>query len=42
MIEVESKLVTLNGITWEQFQGIAAELENNRNVRLNYPTNTRP
>jgi len=36
MIEVESKLVTLNGITWEQFQGIAAQLENNRNVRLTY------
>ncbi|MBW4559031.1 MAG: Uma2 family endonuclease [Trichormus sp. ATA11-4-KO1] len=30
------KLVTLRGISWEQFKIISAQLENNREVRLTY------
>lgn len=30
------KLVTLHGITWEQFKAIEAQLEDNREVRLTY------
>jgi len=32
----EEKLVTLQGVTWEQFKGIEAQLQDNRNVRLSY------
>lgn len=32
----EEKLVTLHGITWEQFKAIEAQLENNRSVKLTY------
>jgi len=32
----EEKLLTLYGITWEQFKTIEAQLENNRGVRLTY------
>lgn len=32
----EEKLVTLYGISWEQFKGIAAQLKDNRDVRLSY------
>jgi len=30
------KLVTLHGITWEQFKGIEAQLKDNRDVRLSF------
>jgi Uma2 family endonuclease len=30
------KLVTVNGVSWEQFKIIEAQLENNREVRLTY------
>lgn len=33
---VEEKLVTLQGITWEQFKAIEAQLEHNQEVRLSY------
>ena len=33
---VEEKLVTLHGISWEQFKAIEAQLENSRGVRLTY------
>jgi len=33
---VEEKLVTLNGVSWEQFKTIEAELQDNPNVRLSY------
>ncbi|UKO95830.1 Uma2 family endonuclease [Nostoc sp. UHCC 0870] len=32
----EEKLVTVHGVSWEQFQIIAAQLEDNREVRLTY------
>jgi len=32
----EEKLVTLHGMTWEQFKAIEAQLEHNRSVRLSY------
>lgn len=32
----EEKLVTLYGISWEQFKGIEAQLKDNRDVRLSY------
>ena len=32
----EEKLVTLKNISWEQFKGIEAQLQDNRNVRLSY------
>jgi Uma2 family endonuclease len=32
----EEKLVTLHGITWEQFKAIEVQLDNNREVRLAY------
>jgi Uma2 family endonuclease len=32
----EEKLVTLSGVSWEQFKGIEAQLKDNRNVRLSY------
>lgn len=32
----EEKLVTLFGISWEQFKGIEAQLKDNRDVRLSY------
>jgi Uma2 family endonuclease len=32
----EEKLVTLKDISWEQFKGIEAHLQENRNVRLSY------
>ncbi len=32
----EEKLITLYGITWEQFKAIEEQLENNREVRLSY------
>ena len=32
----EEKLVTLKDVSWEQFKGIEAQLEENRNVRLSY------
>ena len=32
----EEKLVTLKDVSWEQFKGIEAQLEDNRNVRLSY------
>jgi Uma2 family endonuclease len=33
---IEEKLVTLHGMTWEQFKAIEAQLEHNRSVRLSY------
>lgn len=33
---IEEKLVTLFGISWEQFKGIEAQLKHNRDVRLSY------
>jgi Uma2 family endonuclease len=33
---IEEKLVTVHGVSWEQFQIIAAQLEDNREVRLTY------
>ncbi len=33
---IEEKLVTLNDVSWEQFKGIEAQLQDNRNVRLSY------
>lgn len=33
---VEEKLVTLYGISWEQFKAIEAQLQDNRQVRLTY------
>jgi len=33
---LEEKLVTVCGISWEQFKAIEAQLENNRGVRLTY------
>jgi Uma2 family endonuclease len=33
---IEEKIVTLHGISWEQFKAIEAQLENNRDVRLTY------
>ncbi|MBN3896889.1 MAG: Uma2 family endonuclease [Nostoc sp. NOS(2021)] len=32
----EEKLVTLKDVSWEQFKGIEAQLQDNRNVRLSY------
>ena len=32
----EEKLVTLYGISWQQFKGIEAQLKDNRDVRLSY------
>ncbi|MEA5566386.1 Uma2 family endonuclease [Anabaena sp. UHCC 0399] len=32
----EEKFVTVHGVSWEQFQIIAAQLEDNREVRLTY------
>ncbi|BAY24339.1 hypothetical protein NIES2100_41340 [Calothrix sp. NIES-2100] len=32
----EERLVTLKDVSWEQFKGIEAQLEDNRNVRLSY------
>ncbi|BBD66700.1 hypothetical protein NIES4072_60260 [Nostoc commune NIES-4072] len=32
----EEKLVTLKDVSWEQFKGIEAQLQENRNVRLSY------
>ncbi|WP_298917351.1 Uma2 family endonuclease [uncultured Nostoc sp.] len=32
----EEKLFTLKDISWEQFKGIEAQLQDNRNVRLSY------
>jgi Uma2 family endonuclease len=32
----EEKLVTVHGVSWEQFQIIAAQLEDNREVKLTY------
>jgi Uma2 family endonuclease len=32
----EEKLVTLKNVSWEQFKGIEAHLQDNRNVRLSY------
>lgn len=32
----EEKLVTVRGVSWEQFQIIEAQLESNREVRLTY------
>ncbi|MCC5602705.1 Uma2 family endonuclease [Nostoc favosum] len=32
----EEKLVTLKDVSWEQFKGIEAQLQDNRNVRLFY------
>ncbi|MEH2238725.1 Uma2 family endonuclease [Nostoc sp.] len=33
---IEEKLVTLKDVSWEQFKGIEAQLQDNRNVRLSY------
>jgi len=33
---IAEKLVTLAGISWEQFRGIATQLENHRGVKLTY------
>lgn len=32
----EEKLVTLKDVSWEQFKGIEAQLQDNRNIRLSY------
>ncbi|MEH2391716.1 MAG: Uma2 family endonuclease [Nostoc sp.] len=32
----EEKMVTLKDVSWEQFKGIEAQLQDNRNVRLSY------
>lgn len=33
---IEEKLVTLKDVSWEQFKGIEAQLQDNNNVRLSY------
>jgi len=33
---LESKLVTLRGINWEQFKVIESQLENQREIKLSY------
>jgi len=36
LLEAEERLVQLPNISWEQFKGIEAQLENNKAVRLSY------